>query len=586
MAIKVSKEIADKVLREQIKFDHEHHNPMTDYLCFNRWDIFEEVGLVTFGCGTGKTATSLSLEPKGLLDCVNKRLEQQCSPLIPYEKIEPHNVIFAVPRSVIKQQSAGDYPHTYIIDTYADFIQEEHKGQIGIICTQTLGEWLKDKTVRDELTRVCKLLILDEFHLLDKDYFAGSMRYVKKWVCELCEEGAWRQNAVIALTATPLPYYVPHYEARNNGEKKYFEQFPVRIYNITRYIPNLYQVDSVEVITGAYRDTINKAFPASDNCKELQYINNAGHCLKYVREHDDAIGYWSENNVKVDKQTGQMIGELLDQETINEILDTKVMPAGKNTLIITSKGEVGMNLKDDTVKQVKMESFTPEEVQQVLGRFRNDLDRVIIRMPVGWLDQHRKTVREVAEFIYIVDHSDHNIAQNIMRERYKIQCEEELDADLVDRHIPIVFKWDDEYEIDYSIPMYLDYLETCYHSATNYIDCSYMDGVEVAGRMDYYNNILSKFARHVNFTKWDKENTCEANNRAKASSFDMSEYLNRWLTPRDKEELSAGIGLTDAQGHVRKWTTVKKELIKQGYQIEDKQKKIDGVRVMCSFITQ
>lgn len=63
------------------------------------------------------------------------------------------------------------------------------------------------------------------------------------------------------------------------------------------------------------------------------------------------------------------------------------------------------------------------------------------------------------------------------------------------------------------------------------------------------------------------------------------EYLNRELGNDEKEELCNTIKILDTKGRVRKWTTIKEYLKDSGYEIKDKNIKINGKRTRVSVIS-
>ena len=66
----------------------------------------------------------------------------------------------------------------------------------------------------------------------------------------------------------------------------------------------------------------------------------------------------------------------------------------------------------------------------------------------------------------------------------------------------------------------------------------------------------------------------------------MLDYLSIPLVTDDKKELSNKLKLTDNHGRLLKWKGVKKFLIKNGYNIKDTKKTINGKRINVSIITK
>ena len=64
------------------------------------------------------------------------------------------------------------------------------------------------------------------------------------------------------------------------------------------------------------------------------------------------------------------------------------------------------------------------------------------------------------------------------------------------------------------------------------------------------------------------------------------EWLDVPLTTKDKQDLTENLELTDAYGRLLRWKGVKEFLIKNGYNIKDTKKTIDGKRINVSIITK
>ena len=64
------------------------------------------------------------------------------------------------------------------------------------------------------------------------------------------------------------------------------------------------------------------------------------------------------------------------------------------------------------------------------------------------------------------------------------------------------------------------------------------------------------------------------------------EWLDVPLTTKDKQDLTENLELTDAYGRLLRWKGVKEFLVKNGYNIKDTKKTIDGKRINVSIITK
>lgn len=69
-------------------------------------------------------------------------------------------------------------------------------------------------------------------------------------------------------------------------------------------------------------------------------------------------------------------------------------------------------------------------------------------------------------------------------------------------------------------------------------------------------------------------------------SYDINPYLNKPLTKTGKDELCQNMKMYDDRGRLMKWTSISKELIKQGCTIKDTQIRLEGKRVKVSIITK
>lgn len=64
----------------------------------------------------------------------------------------------------------------------------------------------------------------------------------------------------------------------------------------------------------------------------------------------------------------------------------------------------------------------------------------------------------------------------------------------------------------------------------------------------------------------------------------VENYVGRYLTAREKNELCLKLDIRNRNNHIFKWNKIKRLLTEKGYQIEETKKRIDGKQVRLSKI--
>lgn len=570
-----------------------------DLVNLSRWETFQEVGLITLGCGYGKTFNSFNLDADGLINLINIRRKQQVHPFQEHKDIKPEEVLFITPRASIKEENANDYAdRCFKIQNMNDLIEFniEAKGKISLACYQVIGAILRGNPHALDYYR---LVIVDEYHMIFTDAtFASESFEVRQWI-----QSNLGETIFIGLTATPLPYWnymrqdgwADYLDSKPMTELEYEDRFkeqfnvPHRIVN--RNFRNKDTAQNVYVLKGASMDTYEAMFQEK-NEKMLVCLQSARQC--YTRHYLDEEHTWTmcgKNNNKIYPPKNMSYAQLFDNDNFNTLLENKTVPFNVRKLYITSFLEVGFNIKDDSFRTIICESFLPHQIQQYRGRVRNDIDNLVIVAPTKFriVDKDRttqnhvvftnqgtfdKSVNQVMKVVRAIEGMTEEAAQGYLMARWQEQQESIEDEYPL---IPIVARYAGRYVIDWAIIEYYIYEEQCFMSAFYSAD---YDTREYNGRLlpnskEFYRELLEPLSDSEPIFRTIKQ---EDMNQSKVDKFDWEPWLDKPLDTNARKELAAKLSLRDDKRVTYKTLNAKaiKYIEECGYTVTNK--KIMGVR--------
>ena len=101
---------------------------------------------------------------------------------------------------------------------------------------------------------------------------------------------------------------------------------------------------------------------------------------------------------------------------------------------------------------------------------------------------------------------------------------------------------------------------------------------------DSYRNGLNKKSGNSSKKIFPKEKRPYKRYKTHTIEEVIDRFIGVPLGKEEKNELCEFMNLKDKQGHLLKWTSVKKALIAKGFKIEDKRKTINGKKISISII--
>lgn len=513
---------------------------------FSGFDPARQVAIDTRGCGYGKTHDAVSLAEDGLLASLRAATGLD---------IQPNRTLFICSRTAIREQTSLHYD-TVFNPRDAEGLNEYLGGfgeRIAVVTYQSFASWLGSIDAG-----AIECVIVDEFHQLFSDStFAGSAYAVRKF---LNETGAAR----IALTATPdeLLRYRPE-RVLGEWQERARKQFPFEFKEVASSGKPQYRFESITVFEGGWNRLL-ETFRGTEDARTVVFHSSAESALRALGKGENASFIASKWN--------ERYRDSRDGETYDCLIRNKKLPQDIYELHLTSFAEVGLDLKDERVKTIIVDSFLPHEVKQYAGRFRNDVPRLIIHAPKGRKSQILKDVGDATRFLERLElMRDDDARQVLMEERYSSQSNDIAGGAKVP---PIVGRWKGRYEVDWAVFAHWVYEYESFLAATNYCheneDVSFL-GRQLKHRRVYYREMLAGYSENpIEFVYWDGETSAEYRNRDALGRFDFTPYLNRNLDPEQQRELAEAVGLRNGQGHPTGWRTLERRLKSEGYSVEPK----------------
>ena len=529
---------------------------MSEYIYPKGWDTENEIGLIEWHCGWGKTYIAVSTIANSILSKVN-----ECFGL----DIQPHETLFLVSRTKIREQSLTSYSSNLkeikSIDDLSGkgFVDEPHK--IRIATYHKIGSDLEEnKQVPSDI----KLVICDEFHSLFADTFASQMFAIKKWLSET-------PIIRIGLTATPQPLEYLN-GSRHWTQEKCAEQFGFKFRDIAAQTEPRFRFGQIHVYNGSMStETAFKKLRGTEEEKSIFFTFSARTAGNIAASNNDCLLFVSEGSNKIDK-FGNRVVDSMNWNKNRELINSGKIPDGYNNVLATSCFREGVDLRDDSVKNIVVQSFLPHEIIQSLGRFRNDVPHVSIVASRASFEVTNEQCLSAFEFLenYLASRNE-----SLLVEQYNRQIEAQDKGGCQ----WVVNTYRGKYEIDYSVFAYWLYVYDSWFAANNYSGkyISYC-GKSLSTRKEFYEYMFNDYTDNpIEYIPWDKTRTRLElyNDRQRALDSTVEPYLNKKLfaDSEEREELVNSVGAIDEYGKHRKWTTVKKWLKDKGYVIEEGREK-------------
>lgn len=528
---------------------------MSEYIYPKGWDTENEIGLIEWHCGWGKTYVAVSTTANSILSRVNSELGLS---------IKPYEVLFLASRRLIKEQTLNNYDSLLEVsctDELADSGWIEEPDSIRIATYHKIGD---DIQSGKPFPSNVKLVICDEFHSLFADTFASQMFAVKKWLSET-------PIIRIGLTATPqLLEYLNG--SRHWTQEACGEQFGFKFRNIAARTEPRFTFEQFGVIGSSMSiETAFRLLRGTEEAKSIFFTFSSKSAGNLAASNDDCLLFVSEGNNKLDK-FGNRIASSMNWDKNQELINSGKIPSGYNNVLATSCFREGVDLKDSSVSNIVIQSFLPHEIIQSLGRFRNDAQRVYIVASRASFEIANKECLSAFEFLenYLASHNEALLAEQYSRQ---LEAQEQGGCQW------FVNKYRGKYEIDYSVFAYWLYVYDSWYAATNYLgaDIAFC-GKKLTTRKEFYKEMFNDYTDNpIEYIPWDKTKTRLAlyNERQRALDSVVEPYLNKKLfsDSPEREELVSSVGAIDEYGKHRKWTTVKKWLKDKGYEIEEGREK-------------
>lgn len=434
----------------------------------------------------------------------------------------------------------------------ADFLYpNDDATRVRVACISQVGKFLRDG---NEIKYPPDLIIFDELDEIAQWTLCHADKLsVFDWVFSNRD-----RMLVCGITATPqlLTSYVN-------------ESSDVRFVDITPDFPINHTCDEIKIYEHMMIDTLLKSIEPREDSKVLVYTRSARKCFQLSQTFPDSGFLISTYNDELDKNTGKQLNELMAEQAFQlpngfgsvSLLDYlnhyQILPQGINILFINDAYSAGINILDEAIKTVVVESVDISTIKQVRGRVRHDISSLLIaynyKEKKGFLRNLERAERFFSDETNLEEW--HLTEQTIISE-----CEannERIPIDILSYR-----SCDGEVKVNPFAFGFYRYQIGIYTKLADRI-----------GRSTYFHALLPYSRDHrISFASDREMDAIRANGANKQSfrNYDFAPYIGRKLFTEDKEHLALDLGLVDAQRHPRKWTTVKKFLEEEGFIVESK----------------
>ena len=322
---------------------------LQDVINMEGWDRANEIGLITAPVAYGKT-----------FFCIHK-LPQLLG-------IEPKETLMLFPRTVIRNQSLHDYK-----DACVEYQSEESgfENKVRLATCHLIGNAYR----RTEYMPTPALVVVDEWHTcFAENNFAFDLLYFQqvfqKWVSN-------PNVAVVCLTGTPtLPMEFVNKCPYKGLEYMYGKMPKMPIRNLTGRLEPKYKASQIIIQQGQSLESVLRNAPASEENKQIVFVKGSIERLIDLASADKHATWLcsTSSNSKVGDTSAV---SLMNMEHHRQFTAGK-MPAGINRIYLSSAYREGLNIHDESVKDVIIDGVTDIDLVQSFGRVRHDTDRLIV----------------------------------------------------------------------------------------------------------------------------------------------------------------------------------------------------------------
>lgn len=485
-------------------------------------DLSKRLHVIACGVGLGKS--TLVLDAKhGFMDYLRANVGGQ---------IAVDDVVFLTPRRILKD-NPGVFASQFRVDTVQGYVKRLADG-------------------REELPRVA---IIDEVHLL----FAE---------CEFCDEmgtlldeveHGHRGTVWVGLTATPnvLDWL---------GRGLSFEY-------LTSKLMAKYRLGRVTVAHGntlmrfAEDVVFRDALPSGDN-RSWIYVSNK---KDGARLRDWLIGQGVRAAFVCSK--GNDRDKECDERAYGWLASpgTKGFPPDVDAIVTTSVTEVGITVREPSLKTVVVDSIYPDTIVQVCGRFRGDIERLCVLNRYTVNDIQRKLDRFDGFACAVESISNNLIPQEkdgslsmLLGERFGFAEDDGTAPKVVVRSLDGI-----HYSVNYRLKDLYSYRMMCSRSA-----CSYGEDSKA---VEYYRMMFDCYCgeRDIEFVDIRPKTLVESEIIDRINKVDLDSLCGE-LTAREVRDVFMAIGLKDKNGRTLGVNAVSKRIECLGYRLSDRHK-IGGV---------
>lgn len=447
-------------------------------------DLSKRLHVIACGVGLGKS--TLVLDAKhGFMDYLRANVDGN---------LTADDVVFLTPRRILKD-NPGVFVRQFDVDTIQGYVQSV-MGKDG-------GDGVFPRVV-----------IIDEVHLLVRESTFCRQMGTLMDAMEHCQ----RETVWIGLTAT------------NDILEWLGEGLSVEY--LTDRLMVKYQIGRTVVANGnsirtLVADVVLRDADVSPDSKAWVYVESANEGMairKMLLEEGVKAAF-------VCSDANRNYGSS-DKDVYRHIAERHAMPDGLAVVVSTSVTEVGITVKDESLKTVVVDSVYPDTIVQVCGRFRNDLDSLYVlnRRKVADVKRTIAGYREAAKF-----------SSNVMNGNYE---DRGFMLGYLSRAVEgqgacvLIERVDGSYVLNSRLEDLYSYWLACADAAGSY-------GRRAEG---YYRDALRCYCGgdgpHIEFTRTDRVSIREREVR-RISQADISAYLDVELDVGRQVELANLLGVKD-----------------------------------------
>lgn len=502
-------------------------------------DLISDFPLITPSMGAGKTHAVVN-------GYVKEAFERKSGRKIVFQ-------LLITPTKSLKNDVLKQYGESKVAPLCeADFLcPNDGDTKVRVACISQVGKFLRDG---NEIKHLPDLVVFDELDEIAQWTLCHADKLpVFDWVFS-------NRDKILACGITATPQLLTGYV---NGNAD------VRFVDITPDFPINHTCDEIKIYEHMMIDTLLKSIEPREDSKVLVYTRSARKCFQLSQAFPDSGFLISTYNDELDKNTGKQLNELMAEQAFQlpngfgsvSLLDYlnhyQILPQGVNILFINDAYSAGINIRDEAIKTVVVESVDVATIKQVRGRVRHDISSLLIAYNYKEKINLLRNLERAERFFS----DETNLEEWYLTEQTVIsECEANNEKIPID--ILTYRSCDGEVKVNPFAFGFYRYQISIYSKLADKI-----------GRSTYFHSLLPYSKdRRISFASDKEKDAIRANGANKLSfrNFDLTPYIGRRLFTEDKEHLALDLGLVDGQRHPRRWTTVKRFLEGEGYTVESK----------------